>query len=885
MLRTELIQPLSALLSEHASRRAGKIAFRDRWRSVTYGELELRTRRLGVHLGTLTDPGDRVLILLGNRVEAVESCLAGTRANCVSVPVNPHSSEGELAWVLGDSAAKVVITDSANLSRVLDLAPGVRVVVVDRVKADGGSVFAYDDVVGQDQEAPLRDDQGLDEVAFLLYTSGATGNQKGVACTQRSCLWSVAACYAPVVGLSEKDDVLWSLPLHHSLGHVLCVVGVTATGATASLLDSPTSHELLAELDRGDHTFLAGVPATYHQLVRAARTAGPRRSTLTRCLTAGSSCPADLTEAVEALFGVPLLDGYGSTETCGLITVNWLHGTRVPGSCGLPVPGLTVRLVDPGTALDVPAGAEGEVWVRGPNLMHGYHNQPEATAAAMPGGWFRTGDLARQDEAGYLMITGRLGDVIIRSGENIHPGAVEHVLAGVEGIADAAVVGKPHDVLGEVPIAFVVPAAEGLDTSAVFDACHRLLPRHQVPEELYEVDAIPRTSTGKITRRVLLDLPARPRGGRHESLMRTRWTPLPSVRTTGVRAPRRWAVVGADVFGLAGLLATEADVVVCPDMAALHEVAAAGGAVPEVVVLCCPDDVPVASELTRTAERTLRRVRTVLSRWSEDDSLAGPRLLLLTRGAVSTDGHPARDLVHAPVWGLVSERRPGVASLIDVDHHPSSLRKLLSLAGINEPKIAVREGTALVPVSQRIAAPFAALGSWIDPEGTVLVTGAPGVLGSAVARHLVTAHGARHFLLSVGENQGAIGAELVAMGAQVTVVDDGLAETLNGLARPVTAVVHSIPEDSTAPFLSTVDSVVDVHRLTASRELGAFVVLHQSGGPDGAAAAAFLDALAAERRGRGLPATVLTAGGADGAQGPSPSEFAGLVDVAVWALR
>jgi hypothetical protein len=239
--------------------------------------------------------------------------------------------------------------------------------------------------------------------------------------------------------------------------------------------------------------------------------------------------------------------------------------------------------------------------------------------------------------------------------------------------------------------------------------------------------------------------------------------------------------------------------------------------------------------------------------------------------------------VHAPVWGLVSEMRPGAASLIDVDHHASSLRELLSLAGINEPRIAVREGTALVPVSQRVAVPFAAPGSWIDPEGTVLVTGAPGVLGGAVARHLVTAHGARHFLLGASENQGAgLGAELIAMGAQVTVADS-LAETLNGLARPVTAVVHSIPEDPTAAFLSTVDSVVDVHRLTASCELGAFIVLHQSGGPDGAAAAAFLDALADERRARGLPATVLTAGGADGASGSSPSEFAGLVDVAVAA--
>src|SRR5690606_10798410 len=152
------------------------------------------------------------------------------------------------------------------------------------------------------------------------------------------------------------------------------------------------------------------------------------------------STTAELRQSFEKLFGAPLLDAYGSTETCGSIAINWPTGARVEGSCGLPVPGLAVRLVDPETGVDVPDGVEGEVWVRGPNIMVGYHNQPEATAAALAGGWYHTGDLARRDAAGYLTVTGRIKELIIRGGENIHPGEVEAVLRTVPGVADAAVV-------------------------------------------------------------------------------------------------------------------------------------------------------------------------------------------------------------------------------------------------------------------------------------------------------------------------------------------------------------------------------------------------------------------------------------------------------------
>lgn len=200
MLGAELIRPLPDLLRAHAARWGAKVAFADPWRSVTYRDLEVRTRRLGGHLAGLVPRGGRVAILLGNRVETVESYLAVTRASAVGVPLNPSASDAELAHFLSDSGASVVITDAAQLDRLR--CSDVRPLVVD------SSAFA-------DPGVPARDDLGLDEPAWMLYTSGTTGSPKGVVSTQRSCLWSVAACYVPIFGLSSSDVLLWPAPLFH----------------------------------------------------------------------------------------------------------------------------------------------------------------------------------------------------------------------------------------------------------------------------------------------------------------------------------------------------------------------------------------------------------------------------------------------------------------------------------------------------------------------------------------------------------------------------------------------------------------------------------------------------------------------------------------------
>ncbi|MEV7091762.1 type I polyketide synthase [Amycolatopsis sp. NPDC051045] len=506
-MRTDLIKPLHVALLENATRFAGKPAFADDHRSVTYGDLEARTRRLAGHLAGLgVRHGDRVAICLGNRVSTVESYFAVLRAGGVGVPLNPGSATAELEYPLTDSGATVVITDAAQAAR-LRLAPHVKLLVTgDDVPAGAQS---FDELAVSEPAEPAPDDLELDEPAWMFYTSGTTGRPKGVVSTQRNCLWSVASCYVPIPGLTDQDRVLWPLPLFHSLSHIACVLSATVVGATVRIMDGSSADDVMRLIRAEDSTFLAGVPTTYHHLVRAARQRGFSAPNLRIGLAGGAVLGAGLRSEFEETFGVPLIDAYGSTETCGAITMNPPDGAQVDGSCGLPVPGVGVRVVDPDTGLDVPAGQEGEVWVSGPNVMIGYHNSPEATAAAMRDGWFRTGDLARRDDAGYFTICGRIKELIIRGGANIHPGEVEAVLRTVDGVADAAVGGAPHDTLGEVPVAYVIPGPSGFDPAALLDRCRAQLSAYKVPERIHEVAHIPRTASGKVQRRLLADEPGR----------------------------------------------------------------------------------------------------------------------------------------------------------------------------------------------------------------------------------------------------------------------------------------------------------------------------------------------------------------------------------------
>jgi acyl-CoA synthetase (AMP-forming)/AMP-acid ligase II len=508
MLHTGLIAPVSVLLERHRKERPDKVAYWDAAKSVTYSQLADRTASIAAGLSANgVQEGDRIAIYLPNGVDWIEACLAGLRAGAVIVPISYDAAEAEIAYRLSDADCRTVITTPARKELVGKLVAGssapVSLVLAGAGAKEGGLRL---DELSQGKPGTVRDPADIDRSSFIIYTSGTTGRAKGVLLSIRGMLWIAAACWAPICNLSDHDVVLSPLPLFHSYGLNLSVLSVLAVGASEHILERFSPQLALELLQSGKYSVFPGVPTMFHYLLQRAQEAGVTALGGTRLfISAGAIMPAALNRSFEHRFGTTLLDGYGITETSTMVTMNWTSGSRPMGSCGLPVPGLATRIVDPTTLEDVPIGSEGELIVRGPNLMQGYHNKPAETATALRKGWYHTGDLAKSDLNGYLTITGRIKELIIRGGQNIAPAEIEEVAILHPDVVDCAVVGVAHPTLGEVPYLFVVAERGQLDVESLLAHCRKSLSSYKIPEATHLVTEIPRTGSGKIMRFKLVE--------------------------------------------------------------------------------------------------------------------------------------------------------------------------------------------------------------------------------------------------------------------------------------------------------------------------------------------------------------------------------------------
>jgi acyl-CoA synthetase (AMP-forming)/AMP-acid ligase II len=508
MLHVDLIAPVATLLQRHAKQRPDQVAYWDSSRSVTYADLAGRTASIAANLTKAgLREGDKIAIYLPNGVDWIEACFAALRAGAVVVPISYDAADGEISYRLTDAGCGFVVTTAARkglMDRICRDAAIAPTLIFGG--PDGEKVGVTLGALASGDAASPADPEDIDRSSFIIYTSGTTGRAKGVLLSLRGMLWISASCWVPIAELSEKDVVLSPLPLFHSYGLNLSVLGVLAVGASEHIMEKFSPQQALDLLQTGKYSVLPGVPTMFHYLLHRAQEVGVERlGGLRLCISAGAIMPATLNRAFEERFETRLLDGYGITETSTMVTMNWLHGTRPMGSCGLPVPGLAVRIVDPSSIEDVPIGEEGELIVRGPNLMQGYHNKPAETASALRKGWYHTGDLAKSDPSGYLTITGRIKELIIRGGQNIAPAEIEEVVVRYPQVKDCAVVGVKHATLGEVPCLFVVAKEDELDVPALMDHLRAHLSAYKIPEATHLIGEIPRTGSGKIMRFKLVE--------------------------------------------------------------------------------------------------------------------------------------------------------------------------------------------------------------------------------------------------------------------------------------------------------------------------------------------------------------------------------------------
>jgi long-chain acyl-CoA synthetase len=504
VIHTDLIAPIGALLRRQAAIRGDQVAYEDTRRTLTYAALDQRSGRIAGHLQGLGVPRETcIAIILPNSVDFVEACFAILRAGCVVVPISYDATENEIAYRLRDAGCQLAFTTDELAPTVAKLLPDAnsdRLILVTRGEVHPGA--RHEGFATQPTALPPLDPDDIMQPAFVVYTSGTTGQAKGVMLSVHGMLWVTAACWAPIAGLNAHDRVLNALPLYHSYALNLSVLSILAVGASEYIMERFSTKDMIALLASREVTVLPAVPTMFHYLLQASKADGHRATSRLRiCLSAGAVMPGTLNRDFEDWFGVKLLDGYGITETSTMVTLNWQTGGRVMGSCGLPLPGLGVRLIDPATGADTAPGQEGELTVRGPNVMLGYLNKPEETQAALRDGWYHTGDLARRDQNGFITVTGRLKEIIIRGGQNIAPAEVEEAISVFGAVLDCAVIGIPHAALGEVPIVFVVPRdGQTIDVPGLLLHCQTRMSNYKVPAAVHLVDEIPRTGSGKIMR-------------------------------------------------------------------------------------------------------------------------------------------------------------------------------------------------------------------------------------------------------------------------------------------------------------------------------------------------------------------------------------------------
>jgi long-chain acyl-CoA synthetase len=487
---------LAGIVQDAESERGEWLAVRQGELALTYAELARRAGQAAALLRFAgVEPGGRVALMLPNVLAFPVLFYGSLAAGAAVVPMNPLLKSREVAYYLGDSGASVIFAWEPMADEAAKGAADTGAQVIRVAQPDAQTLLA--------DQKPLADwaERNDDDDAVILYTSGTTGVPKGAELTHANLYKNAEVTTTTLLTAGQGDVIMGCLPLFHVFGLTCGMNASVISGSTLTLLPRFDAAAALEMIAREKVTIFEGVPTMYSALLHSPARASVDVSSLRLCVSGGAALPVQVLREFEEAFGCPILEGYGLSETSPVASFNHPDKVRKPGSIGTPIAGVEMRAVDDAGA-DVPQGEVGEIAIRGHNVMKGYWRKPDATAAAIPDGWFRTGDLARIDEDGYFFIVDRKKELIIRGGYNVYPREIEEALHEHPAVAEVAVVGIPHDSLGEevgAAVALKPGATATPDELKAFTKSR--VAAYKYPRHVWLVDQLPKGPTGKILRR------------------------------------------------------------------------------------------------------------------------------------------------------------------------------------------------------------------------------------------------------------------------------------------------------------------------------------------------------------------------------------------------
>ncbi len=500
---------LGQLISTRGNAHPDRIAMKYKDQVWNYRELDEQSNKVANGLKRLgIGRGDRVALLMLNNPYFVISYFAIVKLGAVVIPVNVMFKGEEMTYQLKDAQVSTIIAAPLFMPLVAQVRPhlpGLKHVIVQDVDSETIPETISLAAMLSNEGCSLELTNYVDEedIAVFLYTSGTTGNPKGAMLTHKNMIADTKATQIATAS-TEADITVCVLPMFHSFAWTACVLLPLSYGGSFVILENFAPQVAFNTIIREKATIFAGVPTMYSVMLQVPGINPEDFKHLRLAYSGGAACPVELGRKFKEKFGIEIFEGYGLSECSPVCTTNPYYGERKPGSIGVPIPGVECKVVDE-QGSEVARNVPGELCFRGPNVMKGYWNLPEATAEALRDGWMHTGDIGYMDEDGYLFILDRKKDMIIVGGLNVYPREVEEVLYTNPKVAEAAVVGLPDDLRGETVKAFIqLKEGESASERELIKYCQAKLANYKLPKVVEFKDSLPKNSTGKILKRELV---------------------------------------------------------------------------------------------------------------------------------------------------------------------------------------------------------------------------------------------------------------------------------------------------------------------------------------------------------------------------------------------